>query len=310
MLAAGRFHIVTGKGGVGKTTVATALAMAEARAGKEVLLAEAHGRDQVATMLGVRPVGPNMREVLERLHVVDMTAEEAIHEYALLTLRFEALYRAVFQNRFVRSFLRLIPSLGELVMLGKLWYHEQEQREGRARFDAVVLDAPATGHALSMLRTPKAVEQTVPRGPLRNNARDIGELLSDAQRTRLHVVTIPEEMAVNEARRLGAAARDELQVALGWTFLNETVAPVPPPVLEALAGHRADGLVGSVHQALKLREDKREQGELQLEALPGNMLANAVRLPRLVGYATDRERIEALAEHFVRQQLSAHEGLG
>ena len=115
-----RLRIVTGKGGVGKTTVATAIAVAEARRGRRTLIAETHGRDRVSAILGVPPVGSEIKAVDERLYVVDMNPRAAIHEYARILFRFEAIVNAVFENRVVRRFLALIPSLGELVMLGKV----------------------------------------------------------------------------------------------------------------------------------------------------------------------------------------------
>ena len=205
-----RLRIVTGKGGVGKTAVATAIALAETRRGRNVLLVEMRGRGRAAAFLGVPAVGPELRRVRERLHLVDMEPDAAIHEYVLLTLRFEAIYRAVFENRLVRGLIHLVPALAELVMLGKLWYHERERERGAPRFDLVVLDAPATGHALALLRTPMTVEATVPAGPLREHARDIRELLTDPHRTMLHIVLTPEEMPVNEAMEIERTAASEL----------------------------------------------------------------------------------------------------
>ena len=200
-----RLRIVTGKGGTGKTVVATALALAEARRGRTTLLAEAHGQHRVAALLGCTPGGPEIMPVTPNLFAVDMDVQAAIREYALLVLRFEALYRAVFENRVIRRFIRLIPSLGELVMLGKLWYHEQETSEHGPRFDVIVFDAPATGHALAMLRAPALVEHAVPPGPLRDITRNLQALLRDHARTAVHVVTTPEEMPVSEASDIAAA---------------------------------------------------------------------------------------------------------
>jgi len=249
-----RLRIVTGKGGVGKTAVATALALAETERGRNVLLAEVNGGDKVTALLGVPPAGPHLREVLPRLWSVDMRADEAMHEYVLLTLRFETVYRAVFENRLVRGFVHLVPSLTELVMLGKLWYHEKERVQGRPRYDAIILDAPATGHAIALLGTPHAVEETVPPGPLRDIARDLQALIGSPDRSRLHVVTTPEEMPVNEALELERAASGQLGVALGTTVVNQRLEPLPASALPALAPLAADPEVGASVQALDRRE--------------------------------------------------------
>lgn len=294
-MASVRLRIVSGKGGVGKTTVATALALAEVRAGKRVLLAEVDGNDQVARLLGVPPVGPRMREVQERLFVVDMQPRETIREYVLMTLRLEALYDAVFENRFVRRFLRLVPALGELVMLGKLWYHERERTGQRPRFDVLVLDAPATGHAISMLRTPGVVEKAVPPGPLRENARQIRELLGDATRTCLHLVTTPEEMPVNETLELAAAAQGELGVTLGATFINQRVEPLPGQAWQELCAEDDEPEWLALRRALARRDSKQRLGESYLERLPSVMREHAVSLPRLIVDRLGAAELERLA---------------
>ncbi len=291
-----RVRIVTGKGGVGKTSVATALALAQARSGKRVLLAEVNGKDSVAALLGLAPVGFAMREIADNLQLVDMNPDDAIHEYALMVVRFEAVYRAVFANRLARSFVRLVPSLSELVLLGKVWFHERElDKSERPRFDVVVVDAPATGHAISMLRTPQAVMGTVPAGPLRDNARRIKELLSDHERTVLHIVTTPEEMPVNEAIELWKTATTELGMRVGTTFINQRVAALPASALAALPLLAQDPQLAGALRVLRMREDKREAGEGELQRLPATLREKAVSLPRLVGGAFAAKEVEMLA---------------
>jgi anion-transporting ArsA/GET3 family ATPase len=289
-----RVRIVTGKGGVGKTVVATAIAVAEARAGRRTLLAEVNGRDKVAALLGCKPVGSNMRELYDRLHVVDMNPRAAIREYALLTFRFQAVYNAVFENRLVRRFLRLIPSLGELVMLGKIWHHEQEQLDGEPRFDVIVLDAPSTGHALTMLRAPGIVERTVPPGPLRDITRDLKSLLVDRQRTCLHVVTTPEEMPINEAIAIEQSAASGLGMALGTTIINQRLEPLPTGALEALS-RSADDRHTILLEILRTRAARWRAGEQMLRRLPAYMLDHSVSLPRLITTDFDRDAVMQLS---------------
>lgn len=286
-------HVVTGKGGVGKTTSATALALALAKQHNRVLLAEVNGGDRVAALLGADPVGSEMREVLENVHVVDMNPRAAIREYALLTFRFESVYSAVFENRFVKHFLRLVPSLSELVMLGKIWFHYQEGRDTeRPRFDHIVIDAPATGHAIAMLRAPAVVERTVPAGPLRDNARNIAETLRSSGR--MHIVTTPEEMPVNEARELEQAATDLIGIQVGKTFINRRLELLDHVGVDALADASVPW-VRALAAALETRQHKCELGEEQLHRLSSAMLGNSVSFPRLAIPELNREALEALA---------------
>lgn len=292
-----RLRFVTGKGGVGKTTAAIALALAERRRGRRVLLCECNGGDRVTALLGRPPTQAQMREVLEDLFVVDMTPREAIREYVLLTLRFETLYKAVFENRLVRRFLRLVPSLSELVMLGKVWFHEQEQVDGRNRFDVIVVDAPATGHAISMLGTPAVVEVTVPPGPLRDNARVIHQLLTDPDRTCLHIVTTPEDMPTTEAGELAEAAETRLGMLLGETVVNQRVSPVPCSALTRLQSGPRSPRLAPVLQTLEGRERRRRAGEDYLERLPNALQRTRWwSLPRLVHVPHTEATYEHLAD--------------
>ncbi len=291
-----RIRIITGKGGVGKTVIATALALAEARAGRRVLLAESNAGDQVAALIGARPVGSEMREVLENLHVVDMNPSDSIREYALLVLRFETVYKAVFGNRLVRNFIDLVPALGELTMLGKLWFHDREMVDDRPRFDRLILDAPSTGHAISMLRSPKGVANTVPPGMMRDNCLKITDMLSDPHKTVMHIVTTPEEMPVNEAVRLEQAASDTLQIELGTTFINHYVDRLPSDTLERLAPLRDDDDLAPVYRSLSIRDGKVVAGDAYIDRLPARMLANSCRLPRLAQPTFALGDVERLAE--------------
>lgn len=292
-----RLRIVSGKGGVGKTTVATALAVAESQAGARVLLVELNGRDRIAALLGIEPVGYNLREVFENLWVVDVNAKDATQEYILLTLRFEALYKALFENRLVGSFLRLLPALGELTMLGKIWYHAEQQVRGRPRFDVIVVDAPATGHARALLAAPRAVAASVPPGPMRKNAENLHQMLTDTQHTQLHIVCTPEDMPVTEALELRAAAQ-ALGVPLGPMVINQALRPLPTDALLAVDGLRSDPIWADLPEALRRRAARQKVGSLQLERLGPEAVAHAVALPTLLDPCIDVAALRRLAAYF------------
>src|SRR5512139_1692771 len=215
-----RLLIVTGKGGVGKSTVSAALALLAARAGKRVLVCEVNAQERVAPLLGAAPAGPRVREALPGLFTVNVTPQEAMREYGLMVLRFRTIYEAVFENRLVRYFLKAVPSLAELVMLGKILNEVRSEERGRPRWDLVVVDAPATGHAVQLLRVPGALVDTVPAGPLRHDAQWMQALLVDPAITALAIVTLPEEMPVNEAIELDAQVRGVLGIPRGGLFVN------------------------------------------------------------------------------------------
>jgi anion-transporting ArsA/GET3 family ATPase len=213
---------VTGKGGAGKSTVTAALALLAARAGKRVLVCEANAaQERVPPLLGAPPGGGALQEVRPGIHALDVRPQDAMREYGLMVLRFRAVYHAVFENRLARYFLRMIPSLAELVVLGKILYEARARRpDGRPRWDLVLVDAPSTGHAVQLLRVPSALLDTVPAGPLRHDAEWMKRLLVDPVKTAVALVTLPEEMPVNEAIELDAQVRGVLGMARSGLFVN------------------------------------------------------------------------------------------
>ncbi len=215
-----RLLVVTGKGGVGKSTISAALALLASRRGKRVLVCEVNAQERIAPLLGAPAAGSEAREAVPGIFTVDVTPRDAMREYGIMVLKFRSIYDAVFENRLVRYFLRAIPSLAELVVLGKILHEVRLEERGRPRWDLVVLDAPATGHAVQLLRVPATLLDTVPPGPLRRDAQWMQDLLVDPLVTSLSIVTLPEEMPVNEAIELDAAVRDVLGIPRGALIVN------------------------------------------------------------------------------------------
>ena len=216
-----RFLVLSGKGGVGRTTIAAALARAAAARGKRVLLAQTNALERLGRFLGrPGPIGPQIVSVADRLWAVNINPRDALHEYGLIHLKYEAVYRAVFENKTVRGFLAAIPGLDAYAMLGKAWYHTREIENGRPKYDLVILDAPATGHAEAMLRIPQAILDTMPHSPIGADARAVRDLMSDPARCALVIVTLAEELPVREAQQLATIGRHRLKMALGPLVVN------------------------------------------------------------------------------------------
>jgi anion-transporting ArsA/GET3 family ATPase len=293
-----RLVVVTGKGGVGKSTVAAALALRAARAGKRTLVCEVNAPERVAPLLGAPPAGTEPRQALPGLFTVNVTPPEAMHEYGLKVLRFQLLYRAVFENRLVRYFLRVIPSLAELVMLGKILYEARAvDPEGRPRWDLVVMDAPSTGHAVQLLRVPSALLDTVPPGPLQRDARWMHDLLVDPARTAVVLVTLPEEMPVNETLELDAALRSVVGLVPSALFVNAVpgarFAPAEEERLAALAG--APAPLGPAAAAARLQAVRARLAAGQLARVrEGTGLPTTV-LPLLPSSDWGREAVGRIA---------------
>jgi anion-transporting ArsA/GET3 family ATPase len=197
-----RLILVVGKGGVGRSTVAAAIAGQCAQRGRRTLLFETNANDRFGTYFDKPPVGTSIVELAPNLSAVNTNPAAALEEYGLMILKFRSVYEMVFENRVTRAFLRAVPGLDDYALLGKAWFHTTEERRGRPVWDTVVFDMPASGHSISMLRIPWVIEETVPEGPLTRDARTVKQLLSDRARTAAVLVTLAEEMPVNEALEL------------------------------------------------------------------------------------------------------------
>ncbi len=243
-----RLLVVTGKGGVGKSTLAAALAVQSAREGLRTLVCEVNAKERISQLLGRPEVGAEVTALDENLWAVNVRPQEAMREYALMLLKFESIYNAVFENRVVRYFLRFIPSLQELVLLGKILFHLREKRpDGSWRFDRIIIDAPATGHAITFFSVPQVIVDTVPPGAMSQDATWMRDLLVDPKTTAVVLVSLPEELPVNETIELHAALKAKVNMRSQLVVLNGFIASrfgpedtpdsVPPGLRELARAH-------------------------------------------------------------------------
>ncbi|MEJ7732794.1 MAG: ArsA family ATPase [Polyangiaceae bacterium] len=223
-----RFVFVTGKGGVGKTTVCAALGLALAARGKRVLVVMCHTKERLSALIGTPPIGDDIVRCADNLWAVNLSPEKALAEYGALILKVGAVARTVFDNAYVKAFFRAVPGLYEWSMLGKAWWHTTETDDrGRNRFDVVLFDAPATGHGLDMLRVPKVILDVVPPGILRRDAERAWAMFQNPKQSGVLVVTLPEEMPTTETLELTAAVRE-----LGLPVLGLVVNGLMPALFD------------------------------------------------------------------------------
>jgi len=228
-LGSRRFLFVTGKGGVGKTTVTAALALALAARGKRVLVALCDAHERLSAILGTTPIDHEIAELIPGVWATRIEPARAMREYGALVLKVRTLARAVFDNRYTKAFLRAVPGLYEWAQLGKAWYHTTEQlADGSRRFDVVLFDAPATGHGLDMLRVPKLIVDIVPKGILRRDAKLAWQMFRNPARSGVVVVSLPEDMPVTETLELVAALR-ELRLPVARVVVNGMLEPLFSP---------------------------------------------------------------------------------
>jgi anion-transporting ArsA/GET3 family ATPase len=235
-----RLLVVSGKGGVGKSVIASALALLASRQGKNTLLVEMDTDDRFGDLFEAKPPGDHIEGLRENVSALNMNPRTVMEEFFRQHVRVRAVYNQILDSRVFNYFYEAAPALKEIICLAKVYrlVTETSWWSGRPKWDIVIFDAPATGHGLGLLDVPEAASHIL-LGALKAHALKIRDLLRDPAITALNVVTIPEEMPVNEAVMLYRQARDQVRVPFGYLFLNavfpEKFSPEEAREIEALA---------------------------------------------------------------------------
>jgi len=217
-----RLLVVCGKGGVGKTTVAATLAKLAADTGRTVLLVSTDGRGDAATLFERRNAGYREVELAPRLHGLTADFDALLADFVGSVSPVRMLGDRLLAVPAFRFFTRATPGLPDLLLLGKIReiFKRKKSTAREPKVDVIVLDAPATGHALSLIALPRTLLATVPAGPVRKLAEWLDALLSDPKDTALVVVSEPEDFAAKETEELIAGARERASLTTALVVLN------------------------------------------------------------------------------------------
>jgi Mrp family chromosome partitioning ATPase len=262
-LARRELLVVTGKGGVGKTAVSAALGMALSRAGRRVLVVEVDPRENLHQMMGVAPSGGDIVPAGPRLWLQNLKPQQVLDEIVREQVKVPFLAERVLQSAIYRQFAAGAPGLKELAILGHaLRLRRGQGALGAPELDLVVLDAPATGHGVTLLAAPQLVADVIRQGPFGRMAGELAELVGDPERSGVVVVTQAEEMPVEEALELRAALGERLGRAPELLVVNGLYPPSPAaPAAPAVE----DGIGDTPLAALWRR--RRELNERELARL-------------------------------------------
>lgn len=198
-----RLILLTGKGGVGKTTLAAALAVAAERMGKRVVLCEVEGPSQLAPLFGVGATEHEPRPVTQGISLSTLSAERGIRAYLAERIRIPGLIDLVFKQPAVARFFRAAPAFSEMgVLYGIIRLVEEH------RWDHVIVDLPASGHALGLLDAPSEGKRIFRGGPVRALCESVEGVLLDSRTTANVVVTLAEELPAAEAAELASMLQE------------------------------------------------------------------------------------------------------
>ena len=277
-----RLVFVTGKGGVGKTSVAAALGQLAASRGKRTLLCEVDAKGDVAGAFETGPTEFREREIAPSLWAMSMDTEASLKEYLTLQLKLPLLSRIGPLARTFDFVANAAPGVKEILVVGKLAY---EVREGH--YDLVVVDAPASGHIVGQLAAPQAIQNLVQVGRVRHQTGWMLDILSDPAQTGVVIVATPEEMPVNETIDLSVRLREETSVDLAAVVVNRVLPelftrgeeevfrnlrePAGATALSSAVGAPVEPLLEGAELAVRMRRTRAEHlGELR-EGLPAGV---------------------------------------
>jgi anion-transporting ArsA/GET3 family ATPase len=281
-----RVLILTGKGGVGKSTTSAALALIAANRGKRVLVIEVDAKGNVPDFFDTHRVGFKYRRLHKNVYGLSMQPKDSMQEYLSLMLRVPGFSLRPLQG-FMEYTSNAIPGLKEILVTGKIYYEEKAEDDGLRRWDLIVVDGAPTGHVVSQLGAARHLAELVRTGPVHDQALRVADLLSDPARTALVLVTIVEEMPVNETIDLAKRFEDETDIHPVALIVNQLqpdlVGSVPVMEVEKLvrgaprrdflkAHSEGEPLLGAAEMLLDARS--------RTERLTG-VLNRALRLPTL-----------------------------
>ena len=308
-----RLIFFAGKGGVGRTTLSAAIGLAHARRKRRTLVVEMGSTPQMPALFGLekRSSYEPFRLMKELpLYTCHLTPKAALAEYGVMKLKMRSIYKLVFENDFMRRLLEWVPGMDELLLIGKIWFIEQQRdRSGRPMYDRIIIDAPATGHGVSLLQLPAVIVDAVKSGPFATDSRPIRDLLQDPTRTLVHLVSLPEELPVRETLELSNRIQNDLNISLGCCFVNR-VWPKPFTAreqrivgqLRAAVRGRDQGIDTMMDQVINASR-RRDKQQKHIQTL-GDELTGLpiIQVPRLFTDQIGMEELDTLSHHMGKEQ--------
>jgi anion-transporting ArsA/GET3 family ATPase len=269
---------VTGKGGVGKTTVSAALAVHLAEEGQRVLIVESDQGGQLAELLEADDLDAEPKLVAPRVSAVRLLPRVLLEDYFRGLLRIPFLANRLLNSRSFNALTAAAPGVAEFLLLEKILGWADPGWRRRSRFDTILVDGPATGHALKLLAAPRTIASLVPGGPIGAVARGALSLLADHVRTHVCVVTLPEELSVTETIATYGALRDDLAVDVLRPVINR-IYPRRFAVHEVEALAQSESRHHPMVLAAQYQLARRRDSERHIQRLRRHLPQSPVSLP-------------------------------
>lgn len=302
---------MSGKGGVGKTVTTAALALFALRRRKRVLVVELSAYGRARELLGGPPPGPEPAEIQPHLELVRIEPRRALEDFVQGILPVRALRQRLLQSQSFSILAAAAPGIEEFLALAKIAELEglRSGLRRRPRYDLVIVDGPATGHSLPLLSTARTLMEMIPIGPIGRMAEKVNRLLGDPRRSAAVIVTIAEQMAVNETIEIATGLVRGAAVAVGPLVVN-AVWPQRFSAEEARwltsSGDYADPLIA----AGRYHVERRHRTDEQLTRIRSELGVEPIEFPFVVNATLDRPHLRRLVGALERALPSVGAGGG
>jgi anion-transporting ArsA/GET3 family ATPase len=294
-----RLVFVTGKGGVGKSTVSIALGLAAAARGKRTIICEVSSQETASRVFKRGEVGFHEVEMAKNLWAISIDPDESLREYLLLQLKVRAMRDMLVRSKIFNYRAAATPGLKELVSIGKIWELAQPDRrvkKGR-EYDLVIVDAPATGQGIGFLQTPRTFAGIARVGPIHAQAQELDRFITDHDQTGVAIIALPEEMPVNESASLEEQLSKEVGMAVDRVYMNalypERFAKDDAKELER-ALDAADGPARAAIRAALSEYTRARSQRAQLQRLKRRVSSPVKTLPFIFKPSLDVQSLERL----------------
>lgn len=296
-----RVIFVTGKGGVGKTTLSAALGIAASNLEKKTLIVELDSEGNIPKFFEETVSYEKPKKLKTNLYAVTIQPRTALHEYIILKLKFETLYKIIFENRIIKFFINAVPGLNEILMIGKIWHlYSQKNSKGESLYDLIIVDAPASGHSISFLQVPQTIKQIIRLGPIHEDAKKIEALISDREKTAICLVTLPEEMPTNEAIDFYLINKSSINLNIEIVLINKFISKLFSEdelyKLQTINSSQHQLLINDIKECAQFLYKRHLLNQKNLERLEEEIQKPTKLLPFLFTEALGRKQLSELAD--------------
>lgn len=305
-----RLLIISGKGGVGKSTICASLALIASKYGKRVLIVEVGSKERIQELFNQKEGNELLgieKKLYENIYLIHFDPLLALEDFIYNNIiKAKFLVKRFLNSSLIRYILEAAPGWKELITLGHTWHLlvEMKREKTLPLYDIAILDAPATGHALSMLQVPKIITAATGSGLLYKTSESIYKFLLNPEETSLNIVTIPEEMPVTEAIEMYNLSKNFLKIPFGYIFMNRFYPPIADEGsiksnLDKITknGDCKEAILKSLRYSLK----QRERSEYYLNIMKDELECKFIEVPFIFDKEFELGSIIKIASYIEKQ---------